>query len=238
MRFPKAKFEQLTRRALDCRQCFDLREVVEPTINVAQPRSVGPGYWASRMRVVVLLLNPGQSRDDGGARGFLERIQEFRAGVRKLDTILAGQRQVMPSWGRPAGRFGEFYVRGLGLNINEIAFVNVAWCATRGNKYPQTVLGRCFQLHTSELLRLLAPDVILACGRQTHRFAGAIAALMPEVSVIRTLHYAHREGRRAEERELRRVRAALSRSRSARGAEPANRRLQPTAAGAVMSRRG
>jgi hypothetical protein len=168
------------------------------------------------LRVVVLLLNPGQSRDDEGARGFLKHIQAFRAGSLKLDTILAGQRQVMPSWGSPPGRFGAFYLRGLGLDIDEIAFVNVAWCATKGNTYPQTVLGRCFQRHTSALLQLLTPEVVLACGRQTYRFADAIPELVPNVSVVRTLHYAHREGRLTEQRELRRVRAALSKSRTIR----------------------
>jgi hypothetical protein len=141
------KGEELIREAVNCRECFRLREVKDPFISVAQPRSIGPRYWASSLRVVVLMLNPGQSRASTAARGFLDNIGLFRDGRMDIQEIFRGQREVMPSWGN--GRFGAFYLDGLGLTLDEIAFVNVAWCATAGNEYPGSMLRRCFAAHTA-----------------------------------------------------------------------------------------
>jgi hypothetical protein len=89
----------------------------------------------------------------------------------------------------------------------------VAWCGTAGNKYPRSMLRRCFEAHTGPLLRLLKPDIVLACGKGTHEFADSIRMLLPGVSVIETLHYAHCMGKAVERQELRQVRTALNRSR-------------------------
>lgn len=204
---------QLIRNAVKCRECFLLGEVQAPFIDVAQPRSIGPRYWTSSPRVVVLMLNPGQSGADDGARRFLTNIRLFRSGRMDIREIFEGQREVMRLWGNPPGRFCAFYIDRLGLSLDEIAFANVAWCGTEENRYPKAMLRRCFEAHTGPLLKLLSPDIVIASGVPTHRFAERIRLLVPSVSVIETLHYAHRTGRTAERREVRRVRAALAKAR-------------------------
>ena len=211
----KLQFEDRARAATGCRECFTRREVHAPYINVAQPRWVGPRYWDSPFRVAVLMLNPGHSRRDSGARQFLRLIHEFRNGTTPLDKILEGQRESMESWGNPPGRFAGFYIDGLGLGFDDIAFANVAWCATAGNRYPGTMLDRCFDLHTGPLLKILQPAIVLASGRRVQGFSKKITAILPETTVITTMHYAHRKGRVPERRELARVRSALKTARSA-----------------------
>ena len=209
----QSQFARLVRGAVECRACFTQGEVSSPFIDVAQPRSVGPKYWTSGLRVAVLMLNPGQSRNDAGARGYLQNIHLFRKGALSLEKILEGQRSVMAGWGRPAGRFGSFYLEGLGLRLAETAFVNVAWCATDKNQYPATMLRRCFELHTGPLLKLLAPHVVVASGSRVHDFANQVRSLVPGSLVIETLHYAHRAGTAKEGAELVRVKAALRKFR-------------------------
>ncbi|HEX8846243.1 MAG TPA: hypothetical protein VF791_16465 [Pyrinomonadaceae bacterium] len=82
----------------------------------------------------------------------------------------------------------------------------VAWCATQKNKYPSSMLSRCFSLYTLPLVELLAPDVVLLSGLDTHKFASAIQSQLPDARIITMLHFAHRKGYAAERTELDRVR--------------------------------
>ena len=200
--------------ATKCRECFSRGEVAEPDINVAQPRWVGPNYWRSTFRVAILILNPGQSGVNTRDEAFLVRIRAFRNGAMTLRTILEHQREGMKLWGNSPGRFTDFYIDGLGLELDEVAFANVAWCATAKNRYPLTMLNRCFERHTGPLLELLQPSVILASGSQTHRFGRHVGTLRPETRIIKILHYAHRKGRAAEQRELSRIRSELANVRN------------------------
>ena len=210
----QGQFENLAREAVGCRECFMRREVAAPYIDVAQPRWVGRKYWENSFRVTILMLNPGQSRRDSGATEFLRLIHGFRDHSVELRSILDGQRESMRSWGNPRGRFTAFYIDGLGLNFDDIAFANVAWCATANNSYPGTMLNRCFELHTGPLLRILNPDIVLASGSKAHMFGKRIRSMLPKAKIINAMHYAHRAGRAAEEAELMRVRAALKLARA------------------------
>jgi len=121
----------------------------------------------------------------------------------------------MKLWGNPPGRFTRFYIDGFGLKLEEVAFANVAWCGTARNRYPRTMLDRCFERHTAPLLvDLLRPNVIIASGGPTNRFAKQAATLIPGIRVIKGLHYAHRKGRVAEKRELLRIRSELAKARA------------------------
>lgn len=140
----------------------------------------------------------------------LDQIRAFRDGNIVLRTILESQREGMKSWGNPPGRFQSFYVDGLGLDFDDIAFANVAWCATEDNRYPRTMLNRCFSRHTGPLLSILRPDVVLASGSQAQAFAQSVSELLPATKVIKVLHYAHREGAVASQKEFTRVRSALA----------------------------
>lgn len=204
----KRAFESLARDATRCRECFTRGEVSAPVIDVAQPRWVGPRYWESSCRVAILMINPGRSsKGSPKAKAFLVQIRAFRDGAPTLRTILDGQREAMEHWAH--GQFRGFYIDSLGLDFEDIAFANVAWCATANNSYPRTMLDRCFELHTGPLLRILRPSVVLASGSKAHAFGEKVCKILPKVKVIKMLHYAHREGRAAEQRDLTRVRLKL-----------------------------
>ena len=107
----------------------------------AQPRWIGADYWHTRPRVAFLLLHPGsdESRNDRMDVRFNRLLEEYAAGTRPLEDVLAHEREDMPNWGR--GRFLQFYSSHLGLRLDRIAFLEVAWCAT---KQRRAIRSRCW----------------------------------------------------------------------------------------------
>jgi uracil-DNA glycosylase len=213
-------FEALSAKATKCRVCFERFDIKAALIDVAQPRWVGNKYWSAHPRVVVVMLNPGsgEARDRSADTRSLDLLKAFAQGRGSLAAIMSHQAGDMPNWGRqlrtedgkPNGhQFTAFYLKGLNLKLDEIAFANVAWCATSGNKYPACMLSTCFERHTQPLLALLAPDVVLLSGSAAHRFAASIKRDVPGAKVVPMMHYAHREGASIEATELSRVRTQL-----------------------------
>jgi hypothetical protein len=198
----KQTVEDLARKATTCRECFALGEVVAARIDIAQPRWIGEKYWSARLRIVILMCNPGEGLNySQSVERARSRLDKFRQGTLTVDAIVENQRNA--DWSR-------FYFDGLQLDVDEIAFANVAWCATKGNIYPRTVLTRCFERHTEPLLRLLRPNVVLAAGRKVQTFLRRLSALPGTPRVIPILHHAHREGRNTEQLEFARVRRELT----------------------------
>ena len=205
----------VTSAAVACRACFTDIAIKPALINIAQPRWVGPSYWASTPRIAIVMLNPGSGAGRSDSKGedspdkrSLSLIQSFASGAGSLSAVFKHQAHDMPNWG--GGRFVSFYLTGLNLELKSVAFANVAWCATSNNSYPSAMLKRCFDLHTRNLLRALAPNIILLSGSGTHRFARRIQSFVAGAEVIRMFHYAHREGVDAEAAELKRVRHLIS----------------------------
>lgn len=224
----RKEFRAVTAAAVTCRACFvDITfknkkselELIKPSlIDIAQPRWVGPRYWASAPRVAIVMLNPGSGAGRSDAKNeespdkrSLSLIQSFASGAGPLSAVFDHQAKDMPNWG--GGRFVSFYLTGLNLELNNVAFANVAWCATSNNCYPTAMLKRCFDTHTGTLLHALAPNIILLSGSGTHRFASHVGDLIPEASVIRMFHYAHRESADAESAELERVKKLIAEAR-------------------------
>jgi hypothetical protein len=201
MRGESNSFQALCREASNCRECFTLGEVSSAGIDVAQPRWVGGKYWDADIRIVILMCNPGEGLNyPASVKRVRLALHEFRQGNIALDTILEDQRNA--GWAR-------FYIDGLRLNIDDVAFANVAWCATKGNRYPRTVLDRCFTRHAERALALLSPDVVLVAGRKAQGFLQTISHLPRTPTVIRILHHAHRKGRLVEQIEFDRIRQEL-----------------------------
>ena len=211
--------EQVTRicrEATACRSCFDDKWVEPAATDIAQPRWVGPEYSSAALRVVCVLLNPAEGAGKGDSAASLGRmlISDFASGSAPLTSLFEHQGRTMPTW--KDGRFLDFYTTGLGLRFNEMAFANVAWCASKGNKYPDPMLLRCFQAHTLPLLVELQPDVVLLSGSKTHPFMFAIGGAIPDSTCVDMLHCAHRKGRVATQQEHARIRTILEGIRSAR----------------------
>jgi uracil-DNA glycosylase len=208
------QLDSLVRQAVGCRECFERQKVPSSFITVAQPRWVPPGYFRLPFRVAVLMINPGESRDTPGARLFLDRMAKYRQGALDLRTFLGFQRSTMMAWGNPPGRFAGIYFSGLGLNLDEVAFANVAWCGTIGNRpCPAAMLNRCFKRHTGPLLRLLQPTVVLASGNPVHQQVERIRAVLPETIIAKMSHYAYLMKPADRLAELDRVRQILADSR-------------------------
>ena len=203
--------EKLSRKAARCRYCFEHFGLESPITDVAQPRWVGPDYRNARTRIVIVMLNPGSGegyKQEMNRKG-LPILQGFRDGSVSLRELFRHQRVAMENWGTPRGWYLEYYVDRLGLHIDEIAFANIAWCAVSGNKYPKKMLKECWGRHTSDLMKLLDPHVVVLAGRAARSFEGAIQEMLPDARVIRMLHHAHRKGREATRREHRRVRRLI-----------------------------
>lgn len=224
---PFAEIDALYREATLCRECFQSGDVTSPLIDIAQPRWIGPRYFVSSTRIAILMLNPGSGdgRLDDADRKALDCLKAFSKGKKVLREVFDQQSEDMRNWGR--GRFIAFYTIRLGLVWEQIAMANIAWCATRGNSYPRLVLDRCFSKHTSRLLQLLAPDIVLLSGSATHRYCAALAEVIPGANIIPMMHFAHREGRIAEEQKLRITRQAICEAKKAERSSEAAGRTSP-----------
>jgi hypothetical protein len=126
--------EPLYKAAMNCSACFGPGSGLQlPTVDVPQPRWVGPAYSTSNPRVLVVMLNPGQ-----GDRRQLQRnlqlkalLHGYKGGRASFSAVLDFQRKHMREWGRPQGRFLPFYTSALGLSLEALAFINIALCATK-----------------------------------------------------------------------------------------------------------
>lgn len=196
------------RSAGGCEDCFQTDLGLNRSFcDVPQPRWIGKRYFATSPRVAVVLINPGgggTSADPALAReaelfrefynsGDYERIRDyFMAAISRGDRWLC------------------WYRDKFGLNHDEIAQFNIAWCATRANKYPPRMLRLCFEKHTSGLLRELEPDIVLLSGSGTHRFAGSIQHLLPHAEVVPTIHFRNRGPNMDKMAEARRVQEIIA----------------------------
>lgn len=201
--------DSICREAISCRSCFQELKLPPAAIDIAQPRWVGPQYWSSPKKIVAIMLNPGSGnfRNDASTQETLQVLHEYKNHKMTLADVFQSQFKDMPAWGR--GRFLSFFQSSLGLNLDTIAFMNLAWCATANNSYPKQMLSCCFERHGLKLLKKLSPDVVLLCGSNTHSFSGKVAQTIPQCQVIPVLHYAHREGSEREVAESDRIKPLI-----------------------------
>lgn len=205
--------DTLFKASMLCRVCFDQHWAEPALIDVAQPRLIAPAYFSAAVAVMVVSLNPGagntpEKREDN--RLFRQVLHDYKEGRKGLRDLFAFQRQSIPQWGWPRGRFVRFYIDGMGLTLDEIALANIGWCADGRNKWPKRMLSHCFQHHTRSLLQIVCPKVVILSGSGTHHYATEIQRVLPNCSVVQTLHYAHRKGREKERAELLRVRNQIA----------------------------
>jgi hypothetical protein len=194
------------RDAGGCEECFVRdRSLPDPSLSravcdVPHPRWIGPKYFKSKLRIVVVLINPGTGKD----RDFHQReaaiFREFyKSGDYK--PVRSFYEKSLTD-GHP---FLAWYRDRLGLDHASIAQINIPWCPTEGNKYPRTMLNHCFERRTSRLLETLAPHVVLLSGIEIHRFQWRISQLLPRAKVIPMLHYKNRGSIAAKQAECARV---------------------------------
>lgn len=194
-----SQLEDICRDATQCRRCFQPESgygLSAPLIDIAQPRLVGSRYPESNPRIVIIAINPGAGggKHDAANTRSRDLIRLFRSGEGELEAVFDHQRREMRNWDSYSGGFEHFYTEGLGLglSIEDLAFVNLAWCATLGNKYPTTMLRECIGRHTAPLLEILEPDVMLLSGTKTWGMRGELGAICNDALLVEIPHYAYR----------------------------------------------
>jgi len=161
-------FERICSEAVGCDRCFPKMGVAHASVDLAQPRYVGPNYWTASERRLFLMINPGAGSGSSSDQAMRREIISYRSQELNLQQLFAAQRGRIPEWGR--GKFLAF-VHKMGGSLDDVALLNVAWCATQGDKYPSSMLQTCFTAHTRRALEALQPTVIIACGGPAQKFA-------------------------------------------------------------------
>jgi hypothetical protein len=133
------------------------------------------------------MINPGAGQANQRDQNWRNALMAFRQGVSDLGDVFAEQRQHMPHWNDLIP-----FIERHGLDVDNLAVVNVAWCASAGNKYPKAMLRQCWTRHTAAWLRCLAPDIAILSGSAAQAFASDVAGVLPTTRVITAFHYAHR----------------------------------------------
>ncbi len=209
------------RSAAGCNYCFDtIAGLQRVQWGLPKPRWIGSRYSAACPRVVVVLLNPGDSSGLGEEWNHRERnhfivffenddYDQVRDYFRtRREEELNGMTSAKPVF--------SWYESVFGLVFEDIAQINMAWCASVGNNY-QKMLQPCFERHTGRLLQALEPHAVLLSGTNVHKFDRPIQQLLPDVRVRKTLHYANRKSRADELKEGTAVRIWLKNLKLALG---------------------
>jgi hypothetical protein len=137
-------------------------------VDLAQPRYVGPGYWTASERRLFLMINPGAGDGSPSDAAMRQDIRDYSVGKIGLDDLFRRQRGSIPTWRR--GKLLSF-IEENGALLDEIALLNIAWCAVKGNKYTPEMLQACWTRFTRLAIEALAPTLVVACGEIPKKFA-------------------------------------------------------------------
>ena len=208
----RPKLELIADSAIHCRTCFNQGGLESSYVDITQPRYIGAGYWQSKIRIAFLMLNPGAGNDGDCDREWRQELYAYQSGNSSLESVFATQRKHMPHWGR--GKLIPF-VELHGLDVDKVALINVAWCASKDNKYPKWMLSKCMKRHTLRWIATIDPAIIILSGTSTHSHRSALEMVVPAAKFHQTFHYAHRprDAERAEARASK-IRQLLSESGS------------------------
>ena len=140
-----------------------------------QPGFVGRDYFDSSNRVVVMGQNPGVPNKQRGLEDdqvMFEKIQRLSSGrsLETLEDLLSTMREFM--LGTRPGRREWGPIRDvrkyIGLNLENIAYLNLVPLCTQGNKFNLKTLQEPYRKSTKLQIKLLKPDKILFYGKVPH----------------------------------------------------------------------
>lgn len=142
------------RSAAGCNYCFDtIAGLQRVQWGLPKPRWIGSRYSTACPRVVVVLLNPGDSSGLGEEWNHRER-NHFDAFFENDDydqvrDYFRTRREEELNGTTSAKPVFSWYESVLGLVFEDIAQVNMAWCASVGNNY-RKMLQPCFERGTAD----------------------------------------------------------------------------------------
>ncbi len=180
------QLHEIAMGAIRCNACFETGHLTRSYVDLAQPRYLGPGYVNADPKMAWVMINPGAGSGNSADQSWRSVLMAYRDGEASLDDVLTEHRGHLSSWNNLLSFLDKH-----GLDVDSIALVNIAWCASKGNKYPKKMLSRCWDRHTSSWLAALAPDIVYLSGSAAHPFEARIHSLLPASRVFTTFHYAH-----------------------------------------------
>jgi hypothetical protein len=159
-----------------CKKCFNNPHIINSgnTFEIAdvsgpQPRWIGRDYFNSNQKVCIMLINPGSGdKTPENEWAPLKKLSEAGSQEKKEEhwsELMQTNENGMPKW----GAWEDLYFGSLGLREkrHSTAFMNMMLCASKGNNYNTNSLDLCFSEHSSKLLKLLSPDILIFSGHQT-----------------------------------------------------------------------
>ena len=159
-----------------CRKCFNNPNISKSgqLFSVAdvpgpQPRWLGDNYFNADKKICIILINPGSGNktpeNEWAPLKKMNRAKSPEIKERFWNELMLTNKVGMPKW----GAWEKLYFESLGLDRkkNDIAFMNMMLCASKGNAYNPKSLDLCFSLQSRKLLSLLSPDVLIFSGKDT-----------------------------------------------------------------------
>jgi len=159
-----------------CRKCFNNPNITKSgkpfgvaDVSGPQPRWLGKNYFNSEKKICIMLINPGSGdKTPENEWAPLEKLNKAETQELKekfWDQLMYTNEVGMPKW----GAWVNLYFESLGLveKKDEVAFMNMMLCASKGNAYNKKSLDLCFSSQSSNLLKMLSPDILIFSGAQT-----------------------------------------------------------------------
>ena len=136
--------------------------------NVPQPGFIGTRF--SEKRILLVGQNPGFPNAELAPKDriYTEALRRVRdqpstESFGQLQTVL---QKFVPDW-PVCGNY--FPLEDSGLELDEIAYCNVARCRTEGNARPsKTMAAECIKNHFCRWLELLRPRAVIFIGKWAH----------------------------------------------------------------------
>jgi uracil-DNA glycosylase len=161
-------------RCTACAACGVSSLLRDDHFDVPQPGYVGESY--SKGGVMFIGQNPGtspeRSREDDTKHAEILLALSHDPSVERFVALRSFLEAFMRTWAitqryLPLGRFG--------LELEEIAYVNVARCRTKKNAAPSPRMAeRCMTLHLERWLDVLQPRVVVFLGKWAHDAAAVV----------------------------------------------------------------
>ena len=174
------KLIDLHQEAANCNTCFKKFPNISHDFVVkgAQPRSIGENYFSQKIRVCLVLINPGKAhtQSDGGWSEYLTPLKKAKTTEEKnivWKNIQDFIKREEPDWGKTRGNWGKLYYESLGLTKNQIAMVNIMMCAEDNNDYKsEPTLDECFfkKKKSLKIIKSLNPHKIILSGMSPIKF--------------------------------------------------------------------
>jgi hypothetical protein len=159
-----------------CRKCFNNPNITKSgkpfgvaDISGPQPRWLGRNYFSSEKKICIMLINPGSGNktpeNEWAPLKKLNKAETQELKEKFWDQLMYTNEVGMPKW----GAWVNLYFESLGLveKKDEVAFMNMMLCASKGNAYNKKSLDLCFSSQSSHVLRMLSPDILIFSGAQT-----------------------------------------------------------------------